>query len=1334
MLAILGLVVAGAVAVEARTVSGRVVDGDGALVAGAEIALGVDSNDPKLEVVVTKSRADGGFSVEAPADGKRVIRVSARGRVPIEVRVPASPENLELEADVRLWDDAGCSVRVVAPGGKPLRGATVLASVEPLFGMSPSPRGSGIPRMKGETDEQGTYRFACPAGRATRRTVYRDGSAAREERVSTSNTTVALSAGEVRTVRVLDEDRKPLAGVSAVCCGTVRRLEDGVVVGRSRKDGSMSVHVERSLELSFLGSEQRFATGRIAAGGPKAKVVEVLLPLPSRFEARVIEDGTRRPLPGATLDLTSLELSAVSDKDGRFVLQAPEDHLVAAVSAPGFLTTSWETLRAGEPRTVALRRERRVPGAVVDEAGRPLAGVEIQWRPQPRRGPEGGRSFSDAAGRFELRGLTPDGKATVHARLAGHGGIDDSVPEPDAGPWRLVLRRGAELTARLVDASARPIVGGTLRWIERPPTNVRMSRLPREPTAADRATSTSSGSLRAPGIEPGTYEIRAEARGFGTVSRPLTRLEAGETRDLGTLVLEAGVTLEAVVVDPQGLPIEGVSVSDVSGILGSSFLSRGSRPIAVTDAAGRFAIADRSPGSILALALERVGYARKELGSIEVAAEAEPLRVVMQPTLTVSGRVVDAEKRPVEDAWVQARPVREDGFMAFGDFNSRRQSDREGGFVLENVEPGPTELIAEVDGFQPGRLSGLELVAGQNLSGLEIVLERGARVRGVVLSADDTPVAGAWVMPSAERSGVRIIADNQAAISDGDGRFTLTGLPLGSVRLEASEQRSGGRGSVALDVQPGDNQAEIRFAAGHRIRGQVVDAAGAPVDGVRIFPVALTGTNNFQNLPLTDAQGRFETVALSDGTYRLMVSREGFVRWESPEPIRVAGADVEGLRIELDRGSRVRGSIRGLSAVELGAVEVRVQGARWSVRGDIGADGSYVAQGVAPGEVTVEGQTQGGRHASGRVTAVSGQDAVVDLDFGGGASLSGRVHRGEEGLTDMEVDAWGIEVDSRGHVATGYDGRFRIEGLSAGRHRVTVSGRASRTATTREVEIEASGAEIDIDLTGALVGGLVKDAATGAPLVDAQVTLDSAGEVNLGWGGRSVTSDSRGVFTFSNVPPGEWRLRVEKPDYASRALDVRIEPEQTQTDLEIELESAGTVRFLVRTTSGEAPPGVQYAVLGPGDVVMTQGYREIGPSRELAIAALAPGSYTALLASFGHAHQAVSFTVPQSSAESVVLEPEARLQLSVPELKGTQRIVRARLHAAGRGTYRQVWGGTVASTFPVVNGVAELRALPAGSWTVALESEGVALGSVAVTLVAGQTVSVTMDLSGAPAG
>jgi hypothetical protein len=440
------------------------------------------------------------------------------------------------------------------------------------------------------------------------------------------------------------------------------------------------------------------------------------------------------------------------------------------------------------------------------------------------------------------------------------------------------------------------------------------------------------------------------------------------------------------------------------------------------------------------------------------------------------------------------------------------------------------------------------------------------------------------------------------------------------------------------------------------------------------------------------------------------------------------------VRIELDRGSRVRGSIRGLSGVELGAVEVRVQGARWSVRAEIGADASYVAPGVAPGEVTVEGQTQGGRHASGQVTVTSGQDAVVDLDFGGGASLLGRVHRGEEGLTGMEVDAWGIEVDSRGHVVTGFDGRFRIDGLSAGRHRITVSGRASRTATTREIEIEASGAEIDIDLTGALVGGLVMDAATGVPLVEAQLTLDSAEAESPSWGARSVTSDSRGVFTFSNVPPGAWRLRVEKPDYASRAVDLRIEAEQAQADLEIELESAGTVRFLLRTTSGEAPASAQYAVLGPGDAVMTQGYREIGASRELAIAALAPGSYTALLASFGHAHQAVSFTVPQSSAEAVVLEPEARLQLSVPELKGTQRIVRARLHAVGRGTYRQVWGGTVVSTFPVVNGVAELRALPSGSWTLALESEGVALGSVAVTLVAGQTVSVTMELSGAPAG
>lgn len=65
-------------------------------------------------MVATKSRADGGFSVDVPADTKRMIRVSARGWVPVEVQVPASPENLELE--VGRWPDG---VRDDALSGAP---------------------------------------------------------------------------------------------------------------------------------------------------------------------------------------------------------------------------------------------------------------------------------------------------------------------------------------------------------------------------------------------------------------------------------------------------------------------------------------------------------------------------------------------------------------------------------------------------------------------------------------------------------------------------------------------------------------------------------------------------------------------------------------------------------------------------------------------------------------------------------------------------------------------------------------------------------------------------------------------------------------------------------------------------------------------------------------------------------------------------------------------------------------------------------------------------------------------------------------------------------------
>ena len=127
-------------------------------------------------------------------------------------------------------------------------------------------------------------------------------------------------------------------------------------------------------------------------------------------------------------------------------------------------------------------------------------------------------------------------------------------------------------------------------------------------------------------------------------------------------------------------------------------------------------------------------------------------------------------------------------------------TDHEGSFTLSHVNPGALDLWVEADGRPTGHLAGLQLAPGGSLSGVEIRLEEGARVRGVVRWQGGAPIAGASISVGTESGSRRNTVSG--VVSDGDGHFVVEGLRPGLVRLEAEEPSARHRGSLRLDERP----------------------------------------------------------------------------------------------------------------------------------------------------------------------------------------------------------------------------------------------------------------------------------------------------------------------------------------------------------------------------------------------------------------------------------------------------------------------------------------------------------------------------------------------------
>jgi protocatechuate 3,4-dioxygenase beta subunit len=149
----------------------------------------------------------------------------------------------------------------------------------------------------------------------------------------------------------------------------------------------------------------------------------------------------------------------------------------------------------------------------------------------------------------------------------------------------------------------------------------------------------------------------------------------------------------------------------------------------------------------------------------------------------------------------------------------------------------------------------LEIVAER--MELEITLERGVRIEGVVVDASGRGVAGATVRVLSAESD----AEHGKQETSSSGAFAIAGLDVGSYRLYAHTGRHRPRyeGPLSLPEHGQVRRVTIRLEEGRTLSGRVVDARGAPVVGAHVG-----AADEGSAFVSSDEQGRFELAGLAD--------------------------------------------------------------------------------------------------------------------------------------------------------------------------------------------------------------------------------------------------------------------------------------------------------------------------------------------------------------------------------------------------------------------------------------------------------------------------------------
>lgn len=796
-------------------------------------------------------------------------------------------------------------------------------------------------------------------------------------------------------------------------------------------------------------------------------------------------------------------------------------------------------------------------GTVVDEAGRPAAGIAVELVREERR-PYGGvrgeagpyRAETGREGRFEIPDL-PSGQMTLGIARPGFPlswvrrlRIPDGAGRTDLG--RLELKPGRTIEGRALDPQGQPLAGVAV-WVSPPGDSTLQATWKRQIEAGPLAVTGPDGRFSIPNVETRGHLVLCRT-GYASV-----RPESSGDVTLQPIVRVPRSRVTGRVVTASGEPVAGARVA-FELMLGCGNRSFGFDPCPpeepppppdpVSGPDGRFVLEVEGSGT-RKIWTQPTGFVQATSPEIRYGPDEEPfVKLVVDRGAVVTGRIFTARGKPAAGAGV------------FIEGNVRAVTGADGAFRLEGVEPGRRSL--EASHAELGRAARrIDVAPDGTRQDLTLDGQGLRKIRGRVLGPDGAPVPAARVWLTCPDCG-------DSVWSAGDGSFTLTEDEHGRKPKEIHSQREGFV-PARVPLPPGNEPVEgleIRLEKGAVLTGRVLDAeprhrpslperfreqmlqisvSARPVGGdwQRAF-VEADGTYRFESL----APGEWDVIAHAlDRKHAERVVLEPGIE-EAVLDLRLPPAyEIHG-RIVDGEGRPVRGQLR-ISAESY----PEEPGTSAFVR----EDGSFVTW-VQEGAHTLRATAPGHAPATSALQ-VDGPISGLEIRLEEGAVLQGRllgIIPGE--LTMALVSIRNVLPPSS--VRTAPDGTYRLTGLGPGTWEIEATHQeldGTRRRVQLSVEIAPGSPEVtrDLDLAAgsfALSGRLL---AENEEPVSANLRLVRADGVEIRWGG-TVSPD--GDFRIPALAPGRYRIEVTDP-WGEPVLAREVEMEGDR-EVEIELTSA----------------------------------------------------------------------------------------------------------------------------------------------------------------------------------
>jgi protocatechuate 3,4-dioxygenase beta subunit len=760
----------------------------------------------------------------------------------------------------------------------------------------------------------------------------------------------------------------------------------------------------------------------------------------------VVLDPGNAPVPGARINLTASAepgrprvglvaplAGARSDAEGRFRFERLADGFydVGAIASSRGLGPAWASAVAVRERRVTSVRLRLAKGGLVlrgrvldsNRGAVPAARVYAQPVGMGLGGTPPGLAEAELDGAPDggYRLLLPAGDYMLIAMASGYAPSSEFLRLSSDTTKNLRLDPEARLAGTVTEAKTGQPAAGAEVWAA-PVDSVGLGQ-------ARRTTTDASGGYTLGGLHGGTYLIRARLGRLAGERRE--KVAVADARTGVDIAIEAGLVVSGRVTRADGGPVADATVTCTAG--SSMLKSNGAITTARSSVGGDFAVEGLFPGEYQ-LMVRAAGYAPGWRNVRLLEDDSRDIQVVLQPSITLTGRVVDGTDGPVPGARVTAVVERGKG-MAWTGLYRMAISDEQGAFTVADLDVGRVSARAEQE-WVGAATYGPETLAPGTQKMIILKLSMASTISGTVRGKDGRPAPGATVLARAGAATPWVMYE---ALTDGQGRYAVSGLSAGTLFVSAARPAG-----VPAQFQAGRRMQErqVQLAAAERmdgvdivlpdggkaLAGQVVTPDGRPAVGAMVM--AAPGPRPARPVPdrvTSDGDGHFSFEDLDDVPYTVWA--------EHPD----------------HASAELRGVVPGIQLVVLRL------GASASISGAVAGDGGK---------------------------------PVTDFELSVGPDPDARVPAAASGKKAVRATTVPAQLV---HDAKG---RFSVSGLGAGAYRLSVrtprGAMGTATLMLREGEQKT---DVVIEVRpAAVIRGRVVDDETGRPLPDVTVSL-FAGEV-----------------------------------------------------------------------------------------------------------------------------------------------------------------------------------------------------------------------------------------------